>query len=149
MNNLIKVTGISVVVLTAAYAYISISSDKQSGQVKPLTEANDHLVSPELIKPSNDLIKSENQAAEPHIQEQAIARSSQQQRVAPPSIDQPTVKELQVKVYPRQLNRMAPPPPLAPGVTADTRHKQDRGHGHEHQENTDNNSQPPPRGADL
>lgn len=144
MNNLTKVTGISIIVLSAAYAFTTFNATDQSTPVTDNTIAISKTEQPAPPQPELAQISQQPTAR------QTAANNTQQKRIAPPSIDKPNSENLSAKTEPRKASRTAPPPPLAPGETADARHSQERGHSHEHQtKQTNKNQAAPPQGADL
>ena len=126
MNNFKIMVGVSLVILTAAYAFSTFNPAESDA--KPNVSKADQ-PPPQLAPP-------------------AASQNAQAVLIAPPSRDKPTDESLAVKEAPRKTPRMAPPPPIAPGDKTDARHQQDIGHGHpENQTEADDNRPAPPKGA--
>ncbi|GAA6171296.1 hypothetical protein NBRC116592_09660 [Colwellia sp. KU-HH00111] len=147
MTTLTKTATITVIVIAAVYAMTLINQDEPQIKALDTQTTNDVIKAPVSIQP--DVQPAQQEAPQP------AKHSMANQILNKPEKTKTQQNEAEPRAELSQHSRLAPPPPLAPGESLSSRHKNaakksDLGHAHDHAniaEEEDNNQPAPPAGV--
>ncbi len=151
MTTLTKTATIAVIVIAAVYAMTLINQDEPQIKALDTQTTNDVIKAPVSIQP--DVQPAQQEAPQPAKLTQPAKHSMANQILKKPEKTKTQQSEAEPRAELSQHSRLAPPPPLAPGESLSSRHKNaakksDLGHGHTNSAEEEDNNQPaPPAGV--